>query len=69
MDRAINAPGHGKNVFGVLNTTGKNYLNGGMKLIGKLGRNDTSKIGILTSTLKDVFIKFADQCIHILNIK
>ena len=38
-----------------------------MELIGKLGSNDTSKIGILTSAPKDVSIKFAYQCIHIIN--
>ena len=28
MDRSINAPGHGKNVFGEINATGKRYLKG-----------------------------------------
>ena len=40
-----------------------------MELIGKLGINDTTKIGILPSASKDVSIKFVDQCIHILNNK
>ena len=40
-----------------------------MELIGKLASNDTSKIGMITSASKDVSIKFADQCIHILNNK
>ena len=38
-----------------------------MELIGKLASKDTSKIGILSSASKYVSIKFADQCIHILN--
>ena len=40
-----------------------------MKLIGKLVGIETSRIGILPSTPKYVPIKFADQCIHILNNK
>ena len=36
MDRAINAPGHIKNVVDRLNTTEKSYLKGEMKLMGKL---------------------------------
>ena len=40
-----------------------------MELIGKLASNDTLNIGIRTSALKDVPIKFVDQCIHILKNK
>ena len=40
-----------------------------MELIGKLTSNDASKIGMLTSDSKDVPIKFADKCIHIINNK
>ena len=40
-----------------------------MELIGKLASNDTSKIGILPSVSKNIFITFADQCIHIINNK
>ena len=40
-----------------------------MELIGKLERNNTSKIGMLPSTSKDVSIIFADKCIHIINNK
>ena len=35
-----------------------------MELVGKLVSNITSKIGILPSASKDVFIKFSDECIH-----
>ena len=38
-----------------------------MELIGKLASNDTSMIGIIPSSSKDVSIKFEDQCIQ--NIK
>ena len=40
-----------------------------MELIGKSGSNDTTKIVIIPSGSKSVFIKFADQCLHILNNK
>ena len=65
----INAPGHWKNVVDGLNTTDKNYLKGEMELIVKLESNDTSNIGMLPSDSKDVYIKFSDQFIHILNNK
>ena len=69
MDRAINAPGHGKNVVDGFNKTDKHYLKGEMELIGKLVSNDTTKIGMLPSASKYVSFKFADQCLHILNNK
>ena len=40
-----------------------------MELIGKLGSNNTTNIGILPSASKYVSIKFSDQCLHILNNK
>ena len=40
-----------------------------MELIGKLASNDISKIGMLSSDSKEVSIKFAYQCIHIINNK
>ena len=40
-----------------------------MELIGKLGSNDTTKIGELTSASKDVSVKFSYQCLHIINNK
>ena len=40
-----------------------------MEIIGKLGSNHITKIGILPSASKEVFIKFADQCLHIINNK
>ena len=67
MDLAINSPGHGKNIVYGINSTDRPYLKGKMGLIGKLGRNDTTKIGILPGSSKDTSIKFADQCLHILN--
>ena len=69
MDRVINSPDHGENVFDGLNATEKHYLKEQMKLIGKLASNDTSKIGMLPSASKDVSVKFSDQCIHILDDK
>ena len=39
-----------------------------MELLGKLASNDTSNVRLLTSASKDVFIKFAEQCLHILKI-
>ena len=69
MDRVINSPDHGENVFDGLNATEKHYLKEQMKLIGKLASNDTSKIGMLPSASKDISVQFADQCIHILNNK
>ena len=67
MDREINAPGYGKNIVDGINATDKCYLKGEMEIIDKLGSNDTTKIGILPSVSKDVSIKFADKCLHILN--
>ena len=46
-DRAINPPGHGKNVVDGLNATYKRYLKGEMELIVKLESNNTSKIGMI----------------------
>ena len=40
-----------------------------MELIGKLESNYTSNIGIIPSASKDISIKFADQCLHIINNK
>ena len=67
MDHAINAPGNGNIVVGGTNATDKNYLREKMELIGKLASNDTSMIGIIPSSSKDVSVKFEDQCIQ--NIK
>ena len=69
MDVAINATGNRKNVIDGLNATDKRYLKGEMEFIGKFGGNDTSKIGMLPSASKDVFINFSDQYIHIINNK
>ena len=69
IDRAINAPCHGKNAVDGLNSSYKFYLKGEMELIGKLASNDTTNIGMLTSASKDVSIKFSDQCLNILNRK
>ena len=40
-----------------------------MEVIGKLASNNISNIGILPSASKYVLIKFAYQCIHIINNK
>ena len=40
-----------------------------MELIGKLGSNNTTKIGMLTSASKDVSIKLVDQCLIFFNNK
>ena len=40
-----------------------------MELLGNIASNDTSNIRLLPSASKDVFIKFAEQCLHILKIK
>ena len=69
MDRAINAPGHGKNIVDGINSTDKPYLKGKMRLIGKLVSNDTTNIGILPGASKDASIKFSNKCLHILNNK
>ena len=69
MDISINAPGHGNNIVDGINATKKCYLRGEMELIGKLGSNDTTKIGILPSVSKYVFIKFSDQYIYIIDNK
>ena len=37
--------------------------------MGKLVSNDTTNIGMLSSDSKYVFIKVANQCLHILNNK
>ena len=69
MDSAINSPFHGKNFVGGINPMYKRYMEGEMELIGKLGSNDTSRIGMLPSHSKHVSIKFPDQCMHIINNK
>ena len=69
MDHTINAPCYGNNVLYGLNATDKHYLKGEMELIGKLSGINTTNIGMLTSDSKYVSIKFADQCLHILNNK
>ena len=61
MECEINVPGHGNNVVDGLNATGKYDLKGKLKFIGKLGSNDTTNIGMITSSSKDVSIKFTDQ--------
>ena len=40
-----------------------------MELIGKLGSNDTTSIGMIPNASKDVSKTFVDQCLHILNNK
>ena len=67
--RAIHAPGHGNNVADILNATEKRYLKGEMGIIGELGSNNTTKIGMIPSALKYDSIKYAYQCLHILNDK
>ena len=66
---AINAPGHGNNVFDGINATYNRYLKEKMELIGKFRSNDTSNIGMLPGDLKDIYNKFSDQCIHMVNNK
>ena len=66
IDHAISAPYHWKNV---MNATDRSYLKEKNELIGELGSNDTTKIGMLHIASKDVSIKCLDQCINILNNK
>ena len=40
-----------------------------MKIIDKLASKDKSRIGMILSDSKDISIKFAYQCINILNNK
>ena len=46
-DRAISAPGYGRNFVHGINATEKCYLKQQSELIGKLGSNETSNIGML----------------------
>ena len=69
MYRAINVPDHGNNVVDGINTTDKQYLKEKMELIGKLASNNTTNVRMLPSVSKYVSIKFAGQCLHILNNK
>ena len=69
VDCAINASGHGNIVVYGINTTDKHCLKGEIELMGKLASNDTTNIGMLLSASKYVTLKFADQCLHILNNK
>ena len=50
--RAMNSPGHVKNVVYGLNATDKVYFKGKMKFIGKLASNDISNIEMLSSASK-----------------
>ena len=65
MDRAINAPVHGNNAVDGFNATYKCSLKGQMEIIGKLASNETSKIGLIQISSKDISIKIVDQFIHI----
>ena len=40
-----------------------------MEIIGKLGSNYNTNIGMIPSASKGVSIKFSDQCLHIYNNK
>ena len=68
-DRRTNAPYHGNNVVDGPNETNKHYLKKKMKLIGKLGSNNTTNIGMIPTASYEVSIKLSYQCIHILNNK
>ena len=69
MDRAINVPCHGKNVFDGLNATDRRYFKGEIELIFKLASIDTTDIGVISSASKDDSIKFVDHCLRIINNK
>ena len=69
MCRVINAPGCGNDFIYRLNAADKRYLKGEMKLIDRLGSNDTTHVGMIRSASKGMSIKFSDKCIHILNNK
>ena len=44
-------------------------MKGELELIGKLEKKYTTKIGMLSSDSRDVYIKLSDQCTHILKNK
>ena len=67
MGTEIIAPGHANNVVDGLNAKDNRYLKGKFNLLVKLSRNNISKIEILSGASKDIFVKFVDQCIPILN--
>ena len=69
IDSVINTYGHGKNVVDGINLIDKPLLKEQMKPIGKLSSNDTSNIRMIASSSKDLYIKFVDQCMHIINNK
>ena len=69
MDFLINVTVHGNNVVDVLNGTDKHYLKGKIEPIVKSEINDNTYIGMLPSASKDVSIKFAYQCLYIINNK
>ena len=66
MDRSMNAPVHRNNVVGGINANYKLHVKSEMETLGKLESNGTSNIGMIPSVSKDVSIKFAKQCLHIL---
>ena len=47
----------------------KTLFEGEMELIGKLIINNNTKVGMIPSASKDVYIEFSYQCLHILNNK
>ena len=59
MGCTINAPVHGKTFVDSLNDTEKRYLKEQMELLGKLTRNDKSKIVILPSVSNYVSINLS----------
>ena len=69
MDCVHNALGHGNNVVDGLNSTDKHYLKGEMEIIGKLGSNNSTNIGMLPSASKHVSVNFPDMCVQLINDK
>ena len=52
MYHGINAPGHGNNVVGGLNSNDKRYMNEQMEIVGHLKTNDISNVVMIKCDLK-----------------
>ena len=65
IDRAIGAPGHGKDVVDWLNATDKRFLRGKMCLIGTPESTDSVKRMAAHSMVGDASFSLAEECVRL----
>jgi hypothetical protein len=62
IDRAIGAPGHGKDIVDGLNATDKRFLKGKMCLIGSLEANNSAHRMVAHSMVEGASKSLAEEC-------